>query len=111
MTATDDDERQPLHVAAFSGNARTVSHLLPHVPHDGRNAPSGDGLTPLHYAALSGSAAVVRLLVRVPHPTLPLSLAVSQLGSRASSGRAWRLWAARHSQEEAGPPQPRPPRR
>ena len=30
-------------------------------------------------------------------------LAVPQLGSRASSGRAWRLWAARHSREEAGP--------
>ena len=26
-----------------------------------------------------------------------------QLGSCASPGRAWRLWAARHSQEEAGP--------
>ena len=30
-------------------------------------------------------------------------MAVPQLGSCASSGRAWRLWAARHSQEEAGP--------
>ena len=30
-------------------------------------------------------------------------LAGPQLGSRASSGRAWRLWAARHSQEEVGP--------
>jgi len=29
-------------------------------------------------------------------------LAVPQLGSCASSGRAGRLWAARHSQEEAG---------
>ena len=28
---------------------------------------------------------------------------VPQLGSCASSGRAWRLWAARHSQGEAGP--------
>jgi|SouAtlMetagenome_1021521.scaffolds.fasta_scaffold18446_1 hypothetical protein len=27
-------------------------------------------------------------------------LAVPQLGSCASSRRAWRLWAARHSQEE-----------
>ena len=53
-SAQDDDERTPLHVAAFSGNARTVSLLLPHVPHAGLNAPSGDGLTPLHYAALSG---------------------------------------------------------
>ena len=26
-----------------------------------------------------------------------------QLGSRASSGRAWRLWVARYSQGEAGP--------
>ena len=30
-------------------------------------------------------------------------LAVPQPGSRASSGGAWRLWAVRHSQEEAGP--------
>ena len=29
--------------------------------------------------------------------------AVPQLGSCTSSGRAWRLWAARHSQGEAGP--------
>ena len=29
--------------------------------------------------------------------------AVPQLGSSASSARAWRLWAARHSQGEAGP--------
>ena len=63
VTATDDDERQPLHAAAFSGNPRVVSALLPHVAHEARSAPSGDGLTPLHYAALSGSAAVVRLLV------------------------------------------------
>eukprot|EP00964_Phaeocystis_antarctica_P121736 scaffold85405_cov36-Phaeocystis_antarctica.AAC.1 len=26
-----------------------------------------------------------------------------QLGSRTSSGHAWRLWAARYSQQEAGP--------
>ena len=36
------------------------------------------------------------------------ALAVPQLGSCASSGRAWWLWAARHSQEEAGPPGARP---
>ena len=30
-------------------------------------------------------------------------LARPQLGSCASSGRPWRLWAAQHSQEEAGP--------
>ena len=30
-------------------------------------------------------------------------LAGPELGSCASSRRAWRLWAARHSQEEAGP--------
>ena len=33
----------------------------------------------------------------------PPPLAAPQLGSRASSGRAWRLWAARYAQEEAGP--------
>ena len=37
-------------------------------------------------------------MVKVP----PWQL-VPQLGSCASSGRAWRLWAARHSREEAGP--------
>ena len=36
-------------------------------------------------------------MVKVP------PLAVPQLGSCASSGRAWRLWAARRSQKEAGP--------
>ena len=36
-------------------------------------------------------------MVKVP------PFAVPQLGSCASAGRAWRLWAARHSQEEAGP--------
>ena len=30
-------------------------------------------------------------------------VSVPQLGSCASSGRAWRLWAARHSQEQARP--------
>ena len=36
-------------------------------------------------------------MVKVP------PLAVPQLGSCASSGRAWRLWAARYSQTEARP--------
>ena len=34
-----------------------------------------------------------------------------QLGYCASSGRAWPLWAARHSQEEAGPLGAQPPLR
>ena len=34
---------------------------------------------------------------------VPPSLAVPQLGSCGSSGCAWRLWAARRSQEEASP--------
>ena len=33
----------------------------------------------------------------------PWLAAAPQLGSCASSGRAWRLWAARHSQQGAGP--------
>ena len=37
--------------------------------------------------------------------------AVPQLGSRASSGRAWRPWAARHSDEEASPLGAQPPPR
>lgn len=89
VTATDDDERQPLHVAAFSGNARTVSHLLPHVPLDGRSAPSGDGLTPLHYAALSGSAAVVRLLVE----------GGAELGALDEGQRSALSWAAGEGHE------------
>ena len=39
------------------------------------------------------------------------SLAVPQLARCASSGRTWRLWAARHSQEEPGPPGAPPPPR
>ena len=39
------------------------------------------------------------------------SLAVPQLARCASSGRTWRLWAARHSQEAAGPPGAPPPPR
>ena len=38
-----------------------------------------------------------RSMVKVPR------LAVPEVGSRASSGRAWKLWLARHSQGEAGP--------
>ena len=38
-----------------------------------------------------------RSMVNAPALTVP------QLGPYASSGRAWRLWAARYSQEEAGP--------
>ena len=37
--------------------------------------------------------------------------AVPRLGSCTSSGRAWRLWAARHSQEEASPLSAQPPPR
>ena len=44
-------------------------------------------------------------MVKVP-PT-----AGRQLGSCASSERAWRLWAARHSQGEARPPESQPPPR
>ena len=40
---------------------------------------------------------------RVPQHGQSAVLAVPELGSCASSGRAWRLWAARHSQEEADP--------
>ena len=37
-----------------------------------------------------------------------VTLAAPRLGSCASSGRAWRLWAARHSDEEADPLGARP---
>ena len=49
-----------------------------------------------------------RSTLKVPPPPPP-SLAAPQLGPCASSGRAWRLRAARHSQEEAGPPGAPPP--
>jgi hypothetical protein len=60
----------------------------------------GDGLAG---EALAGEHRTLQEhLIAVPHgQTAPF--AVPQLGSRASSGRAWRLWAARHSQGEAGP--------
>ena len=38
-------------------------------------------------------------------------LAVLQLAPCASSGRSWQLWAARRSQEKAGPLGPKPPPR
>ena len=41
-------------------------------------------------------------MVKVP------PLAVPSLGSCASSGRAWRLWTARRSQDEAQPPGAQP---
>ena len=44
-------------------------------------------------------------MVKVPLGYLVIiPLAVPQLGSCGSSGRAWRLWAARRSQSEAQPP-------
>ena len=48
---------------------------------------------------------VPQLFRLVPCPSMAKvpPLAVPQLGSCASSGRAWRLWAARRSREEAGP--------
>ena len=45
-----------------------------------------------------------RLPVRAAWSKCPPSLAVPQLGSCASSGRAWRLWAARHSQSGEAQP-------
>jgi hypothetical protein len=60
----------------------------------------GDGLAG---EALAGEHRTLQEhLIAVPHGQTP-PFAVPQLGSRASSGRAWRLWAARHSQGEAGP--------
>ena len=49
--------------------------------------------------------ALWRRMLKVP------ALAAPQLGSCASSGRAWRLWAARHSQEETDPLVRQPPPR
>ena len=46
-----------------------------------------------------------RSTVKVP------SLAVPQLAPCASSGRAWRLWAARYSESEAQPLGAQPPPR
>ena len=44
-------------------------------------------------------------VVKVPPSAAP------QLGSCAASRRAWWFWAARHSQEEAGPLDAQPPPR
>lgn len=83
-SAEDEDGRRPLHAAAFSGNARCVSLLLPHVSRDGVSAPSADNLTPLHYAALSGSAPVVSLLLE----------AGASLHAIDEEGRSSLSWAA-----------------
>jgi ankyrin repeat protein len=83
-TAEDEDGRRPLHAAAFSGNARCVSLLLPHVSREGASAPSADNLTPLHYAALSGSAPVVSLLLE----------AGASLHAVDEEGRSALSWAA-----------------
>ena len=46
---------------------------------------------------------------RWPQSALVITpLLAPELGSCASSGRAWRLWAARHSQGEAQPMGPQP---
>ena len=68
----------------------------------------GDGLAG---EALAGEHRTLQEhLIAVQHgQTAPF--AVPQLGSRASSGRAWRPWAARHSDEEASPLGAQPPPR
>ena len=83
-SAEDEDGRRPLHAAAFSGNARCVGLLLPHVTKDGASAPSADNLTPLHYAALSGAAPVVTLLLE----------AGANLHAVDEEGRSALSWAA-----------------
>lgn len=76
----DEDGRRPLHAAAFSGNARCVSLLLPHVSRDAVSAPSTDRLTPLHYAALSGAAAAATPAGR-DRRLLPAALPGALLGA------------------------------
>ena len=56
-------------------------------------------------ARLSAWAAPRILDARLSAPSVP------QLGSWASSGRAWRLWTAQHSDAEAGPLGAQPPPR
>ena len=71
----------------------------------------------LHDTTLAMSLAThpsdtIMLSVVRPGSMVKLSpLAVPQLAPCASSGRAWRLWAARHSQSEAQPLVPQPPPR
>ena len=57
-----------------------------------------------NFFAMQLMAILVCLFLRVCRSGVKVApLAGPQLGSSASSGRAWRLRAARHSQEEAGP--------
>ena len=74
-----------------------------------KSAPQGgfmllarQGHTPAS-ASASASAASGRFCAEAHSALQSAPLAVPQLGSCASSGRTWRLWAARHAQEEVGP--------
>ena len=55
------------------------------------------------YGGSSSAAPDAAQLPAVQQHGQSAALATPELASCASSGRAWRLWAARHSQEEAGP--------
>ena len=66
-------------------------------------AANGCGLPELRPEQLDEAAAnpeVLHAVLRNGVVKVPPS-AVPEMGSCASSGRAWRLWAARHSQGEA----------
>ena len=77
---------QPVHdhesaTLLLQGSLECVELLVHRLPIDGEES----------------AAASERNVVKVP------ALAAPQLGAYGSSGRAWRLWAARHSLSEAQP--------
>ena len=96
-----------LHIAAIWNNVKVATKLI---EAGGQLSPPNQyGATPLHFAAQKGHVEFCQLLVAQRAQSDPL--AVHQLGSRASSGRAWWLWVACHSQGEAQPLGAQPPPR
>ena len=82
------------------GDPRALRGVLPRRPrHPGWRRPPEH--PQLHEVGLGRRQSTVKVPPR----------AAPQLGSCASSGRAWQLWAARHSQEEADSLGAQPPPR
>lgn len=61
-TATDNERKTALHLAAMEGNLNAVHSLLYHKAKGG--AKDKDGSTPLHYAAAGGHTSVVSALLQ-----------------------------------------------
>ena len=77
----DGDGRRPLHAAAFSGNARCVQLLLPHVAPEATDAASADGLVPLQCcsAAFRNDVESLAEMIHEDHAALRRSVGTRRL--------------------------------